>query len=130
MTKKQTNFFQGNRGRNGTWFSTNFQNRRLEHFWHDFVTAVVTSKPLYMERLTTINTFVCSRKGQSIWDEQIAKMQDLTAAYNFSEHPVKLHLFGDERSGIRFRIDCDDPGTRTRLESVLKQYKQQLSNDN
>ncbi|MCE7064547.1 hypothetical protein [Dyadobacter sp. CY326] len=79
-----------------------------------------------MERLTTINSFVCSPKSQSTWNDQIAKMQDLTATYNFSEHPVKLHVFGDERSGIRFRVDCDDPDTRARLESVLKQYNQQL----
>jgi hypothetical protein len=49
-------------------------------------------------------------------------MKDLVMAYNFADHPVKLYIMGDERSGVRFRIECTDPPTRTRIENVLRQY--------
>jgi hypothetical protein len=77
-----------------------------------------------MEDIRTFNTFRCEKGAQSSFDNQIVRMTDLVSAYNFSNQPVTLYFFGDQRSGVRFRIECEEPQTKGRLASVLRQYLQ------
>jgi hypothetical protein len=75
-----------------------------------------------MESISIINSFSKIGKVQKDLSSYFSRMKDLVMAYNFADHPVKLYIMGDERSGVRFRIECTDPPTRTRIENVLRQY--------
>ena len=75
-----------------------------------------------MENIAVINSFKRTNKHHINPANYFARMQDLVLVYNFENHPVKLFIMGDDRSGIRFRIECSDPSTRGRLENVLRQY--------
>ncbi|HEV7379509.1 MAG TPA: hypothetical protein VGN64_06930 [Dyadobacter sp.] len=75
-----------------------------------------------MENTAVINSFKRTNKHHNDPENYFARMQDLVFAYNFEDQPVKLFIMGDDRSGIRFRVECSDPSTRARLENVLRQY--------
>lgn len=75
-----------------------------------------------MESVSVINSFKRTNKHHSDPSTYFTKMQELVFAYNFEDYPVQLYIMGDDRSGIRFRIECSDPSTRSRLENVLRQY--------
>lgn len=75
-----------------------------------------------MENIAVINSFKRTNKHHNDPANYFVRMQDLVFAYNFEDHPVKLYIMGDDRSGIRFRIECSDTATRLRLENVLRQY--------
>lgn len=75
-----------------------------------------------MENIAVINSFKRTNKHRNDSATHFDRMQDLVFAYNFDDCPVKLHILGDDRSGIRFRVECADHATRGRLENVLRQY--------
>jgi hypothetical protein len=54
--------------------------------------------------------------------QKTSEMEVLAETYNFDQHPVRLHFFGDSISDLKFRIECLDPSTTKRLTEVLKQY--------
>ncbi|NIJ52127.1 hypothetical protein [Dyadobacter arcticus] len=80
-----------------------------------------------MEFITTVDTFTYPMNRLPHFRDQIDKMRELAEVYNFDNLPVKLFFLGDERSGLRYRVDCTDPNTKDRIEYVLRQYKQQNS---
>jgi hypothetical protein len=83
-------------------------------------------KTAYMENIKILNTFRCARSAQSSFNDQIARMTDLVLAYNFSDQRLTLYFFGDQRSGVRYRIECEEPETKARLVYVLRQYAQRF----
>lgn len=75
-----------------------------------------------MNHLTVFDTFCYPGKLRQYYDMQIERMKDLATAYNFYDQTVKLYFFGDERSGVRFRVDCSDSATKGRIDAALRQY--------
>lgn len=55
-------------------------------------------------------------------NQKAHEMEVLVEAYNFEDHPVCLHIFGDLKSDLKFRVECGDAKTTKRLTEVLKQY--------
>ena len=78
-----------------------------------------------MNHLTVFDTFCYPGKLRQYYNMQIERMKELAAAYNFYDQTVKLYFFGDERSGVRFRVDSPDPATKSRIEAALRQFNSQ-----
>ncbi|WP_159473788.1 hypothetical protein [Dyadobacter sp. 3J3] len=55
--------------------------------------------------------------------ESIIQMEKLASTYNFYQKPVVVHFFGDTKSDLRFRVECNDSDTRIRIENALKLYQ-------
>lgn len=55
--------------------------------------------------------------------ESIKQMEKLASTYNFYQKPVTLHFFGDTKSNVHFRVECNDSETRIRIENALKLYQ-------
>lgn len=55
--------------------------------------------------------------------ESIKQMEKLASTYNFYQKPVTIHFFGDTKSDVRFRVECNDSETRIRIENALKLYQ-------
>lgn len=55
--------------------------------------------------------------------ESIKQMEKLASTYNFYQKPVTVHFFGDTKSDVRFRVECNDSDTRIRIENALKLYQ-------
>ena len=55
--------------------------------------------------------------------ESIKQMEKLASTYNFYQKPVTIHFFGDTKSDVRFRVECNDSDTRIRIENALKLYQ-------
>lgn len=86
-----------------------------------------------MELLKVINQFRFhttdaqgrSREEQRISDE-ITQMEKLASTYNFSDEMITLYFFGDLKSDLKFRVECNDPETQSRIANALKQYQKNL----
>ena len=55
--------------------------------------------------------------------ESIKQMEKLASTYNFYQKPVTVHFFGDTKSNLRFRVECNDSDTRIRIENALKLFQ-------
>ncbi|MCF0057081.1 hypothetical protein [Dyadobacter sp. CY356] len=55
--------------------------------------------------------------------ETIRQMEKLASTYNFYQKPVTVHFFGDTKSNLRFRVECNDSETRIRIENALKLFQ-------
>ena len=80
-----------------------------------------------MEHITTVDKFSYPAKKLPHYRDQISRMSELANIYNFDDQHIRLFFLGDEKSGVRFRVDCADPDTRERVEYVLRQYIQQIN---
>ena len=86
-----------------------------------------------MEQLKVVNLFRfnsgtdgsrgISRNQESEVSDTIKQMEKLALAYNFSQEVVTLHFFGDTKSDLRFRVECNDPETQMRITNALKLYQ-------
>jgi hypothetical protein len=86
-----------------------------------------------MEQLKVVNSFRftsnkdnpygVSKSPDSEIRDTIKQMEKLALAYNFSQEIVTLHFFGDTKSDLRFRVECNDAETQMRITNALKLYQ-------